>query len=63
MFHFSGHKLTHLLATYGYWAVLLFVAMESMGIPFPSETMVLAAAIYAGTHHSLVRLEPPRPSG
>jgi len=52
MFHYSGHTLTHLLATYGYWAVLLFVAVESTGIPFPGETMLLAAAIYAGTHHS-----------
>ncbi len=51
MFHFSGHTLTHLLAGYGYWVVLLFVAVESTGIPFPGETMLLAAAIYAGTHH------------
>ncbi len=33
---------------YGYWAVLLFVAIESTGIPFPGETMLLVAAIYAG---------------
>jgi len=52
MFQFSIHTLTHLLATYGYWAVLAFVAIESTGIPFPGETMLLAAAIYAGTHHS-----------
>ena len=51
MFHYSGHALTHLLTTYGYWAVLLFVAVESTGIPFPGETMLLVAAIYAGTHH------------
>lgn len=43
--------MSHLLATYGYWAVLLFVAIESTGIPFPGETMLLVAAIYAGTHH------------
>lgn len=53
MFHFTGGDLTHLLATYGYWIVLLFVAIESMGIPFPGETMLLAAAIYAGTTHHL----------
>jgi membrane protein DedA with SNARE-associated domain len=52
MFHYSDHALTHLLATNGYWAVLLFVAVESTGIPFPGETMLLAAAIYAGAHHS-----------
>ena len=45
--------LTHLLATYGYWAVAVFVAIESTGIPFPGETMLLVAAIYAGTTHHL----------
>src|SRR5258708_1051171 len=34
--------------TYGYWAVLFFVAIDSTGIPFPGETMLLVAAIYAG---------------
>jgi membrane protein DedA with SNARE-associated domain len=52
MFHFSSHALTTLITTYGYWAVLAFVAIESTGIPFPGETMLLAASIYAGTHHS-----------
>lgn len=48
----SGHDITALIQTYGYWVVLLFVAVESTGIPFPGETMLLAAAIYAGaTHH------------
>jgi membrane protein DedA with SNARE-associated domain len=51
--HFATHDLTHLLNTYGYWAVLLFVAIESTGIPFPGETMLLIAAIYAGTTHHL----------
>jgi membrane protein DedA with SNARE-associated domain len=47
--------LTHLLATYGYWAVAVFVAIESTGIPFPGETMLLVAAIYAGrTHHLFI---------
>lgn len=50
MFHFN---LTTLLSTYGYWAVLLFVAIESTGIPFPGETMLLLAAIYAGKTHQL----------
>ena len=45
--------LTHVLAMYGYWAILLFVAIESSGIPFPGETMLLAASIYAGTTHHL----------
>ncbi len=48
MFHFATSDLTHFLTMYGYWAVLLFVAIESTGIPFPGETMLLFAAIYAG---------------
>jgi len=53
MFNFDASGLTHLLVTYGYWAVLLFVAIESTGIPFPGETMLLVAAIAAGTTHQL----------
>jgi membrane protein DedA with SNARE-associated domain len=51
--HFSGHELTQLISHYGYWVVMLFVGVESIGIPFPGETMLLAAAIYAGTTHDL----------
>lgn len=51
--HFAAQDLNHLLAQYGYWAVLVFVAIESLGIPFPGETMLLAAAIYAGSTHQL----------
>jgi membrane protein DedA with SNARE-associated domain len=53
MFHLGTSTLTHLLATYGYLAVLLFVAIESTGIPFPGETMLLVADIAAGTTHQL----------
>jgi membrane protein DedA with SNARE-associated domain len=53
MLGFSHHELYGLVSSYGYWAVLAFVLIESVGIPFPGETMLLAAAIYAGTmHHS-----------
>jgi membrane protein DedA with SNARE-associated domain len=51
--HITGSDLTHLLVTYGYLAVLIFVAIESTGIPFPGETMLIAASIYAGTTHNL----------
>ncbi len=47
------HDLWHLLTTYGYWAVFIFIAIESTGIPFPGETMLLVAAIFAGTTHHL----------
>jgi membrane protein DedA with SNARE-associated domain len=42
-----------LLASYGYWAVLIVVMMESAGIPVPGETILISAAIYAGTTHNL----------
>ena len=53
MFHLGGHELDLLLTTYGYWAVLLLVALESTGIPVPGESVLLAAAVYAGTTHRL----------
>ena len=53
MISVTTQNLLHLLATYGYWAVFVFIAIESMGIPFPGETMLLVAAIYAGTTHRL----------
>src|SRR5438270_9455762 len=53
MFHFATSELMHFLTVYGYWAVLFFVALESAGIPLPCETMLLVAAIYAGTTHRL----------
>jgi membrane protein DedA with SNARE-associated domain len=49
----STQQLTHLAATYGYWAVLVLVAIESMGVPVPGETALLAASVYAGATHRL----------
>jgi len=46
---FIGSNLDSLLATYGYLAVFIFVGVESIGIPVPGETMLVTAAIYAGT--------------
>jgi membrane protein DedA with SNARE-associated domain len=57
MFHVATADLQHFLSTYGYWAVFFFVAIESTGIPFPGETMLLLAAIDAGiTHHLSILL-------
>jgi membrane protein DedA with SNARE-associated domain len=50
---FVVHHLDALLAVYGYWAVLIFVTIESTGIPFPGETMLITAGIYAGSTHRL----------
>lgn len=43
----------HLITHAGYGAVFVAVAIESIGIPFPGETTLIAAAIYAGTTHNL----------
>jgi membrane protein DedA with SNARE-associated domain len=50
---FSTHTLDHLLSQYGYAAVFAFVMIESLGVPFPGETMLIAASLYAGTTHHL----------
>src|SRR4051812_9393059 len=41
------------IAAYGYWAVFAVVALESMGLPLPGETVLLAAAVYGGTRQEL----------
>jgi membrane protein DedA with SNARE-associated domain len=43
--------LQDLLDTWGYLAVFVFVAIESSGIPFPGETMLILAGVYAGAGH------------
>jgi len=48
----SPHS-AHLLAHAGYGAIMLAIAIESLGIPFPGEATLIAAAIYAGTGHQL----------
>jgi membrane protein DedA with SNARE-associated domain len=46
---FPARALTDLVDGYGYWVVALGVAIESSGIPFPGETVLVVAATYAGT--------------
>lgn len=43
-----GLDMDHLLSLYGYFAIFGFVALESLGIPWPGETMLIAAGLYAG---------------
>ncbi|HLG63806.1 MAG TPA: DedA family protein [Ktedonosporobacter sp.] len=45
--------LQNALNILGYPAVLLFVMIESSGIPFPGETMLLLAAFYSAIDHRL----------
>lgn len=56
LFHFSTSTLTQLLDRFGYPLVSVFVGIESSGIPFPGETMLVTAAVYAGSggHLSIV---------
>lgn len=51
--HFAAQDLQHLLTLYGYWAVIVLVGLESVGLPVPGETMLIAAALYAGSTHRL----------
>ena len=45
---FSHHDLTQLIASYGYWGIGGIIALESMGIPLPGETVLIMASIHAG---------------
>ncbi|HEY0757506.1 MAG TPA: VTT domain-containing protein [Ktedonobacteraceae bacterium] len=49
----SIDTLRNILATVGYPAVALFILIESAGIPFPGETMLLLASFYAAVDHKL----------
>lgn len=45
-------NINHLVSSYGYWAVFTLVALESLGIPLPGETILIVASTLAGkTHH------------
>jgi membrane protein DedA with SNARE-associated domain len=48
-----SESLRNLVASHGYWVLATVVALESMGIPMPGETMLVTAAVYAGTTHRL----------
>lgn len=49
----SLQTLQNLLSVLGYPAVTLFIMIESSGIPFPGETMLLLASFFAATTHQL----------
>ena len=36
------------LGHYGYWLILALVVLEDFGVPVPGETVIIAAAIFAG---------------
>ncbi len=49
----SLQALQNILSVIGYPAVTLFIMIESSGIPFPGETMLLLASFFAATSHQL----------
>ena len=50
---FDPDSVTAIIAGYGYYAVFLVIALESAGVPMPGETVLVSAAVYAGTTHGL----------
>lgn len=46
-------QLPDLVSTYGYWLVAIVIGLESMGLPLPGETTLIAASVYAGGTHRL----------
>jgi membrane protein DedA with SNARE-associated domain len=49
----DGAWIHHIVATYGYAAIFIVVMLESAGIPMPGETVLVSAAAFAGSKHSL----------
>ena len=49
----DGASAQHLVGQYGYGAIFVIVMLESAGIPMPGETILVSAAVYAGTRHAL----------
>jgi membrane protein DedA with SNARE-associated domain len=49
----STHTIDSWIESYGYLVVFLLVMIESIGVPVPGETALIAAALYAGTTHKL----------
>jgi membrane protein DedA with SNARE-associated domain len=46
-------NINHLVVMYGYLAVFVLVAIESLGVPLPGETALIAAGAFAGHSHRL----------
>jgi len=52
-FLISTHTIDAWLESYGYLVVFVLVMFESIGVPVPGETALIAAALYAGSTHKL----------
>jgi membrane protein DedA with SNARE-associated domain len=45
--------LAQFVSTHGVWLVAAFIALETVGLPFPAEAALMAAAIFAASTHDL----------
>ena len=50
---FNSDTVQYVIGQYGYGAIFVVVMLESAGIPMPGETILVSAAVYAGTRHAL----------
>lgn len=50
---FSLHHLIELLHTYGYSVLGVVIGLECVGLPLPGETVLITAAVLAGTTQQL----------
>ena len=46
----SSSHIAHLIATYGFLAIGVIIALESMGLPLPGESVLVLAALHAAHH-------------
>ena len=54
MLHFlSSAPIQDLVQTYGLWMVFLLIMLESTGLPVPGESVLVSAALYAGSTHGI----------
>ena len=49
----SLHSLEGLIHQYGYAAIFFSIMLESIGLPLPGESLMIAVAIYAASTHHL----------
>jgi membrane protein DedA with SNARE-associated domain len=53
MSFFSPHGFVQLLHAYGPIVLAVVVGLECIGLPLPGETLLIAAAVYAGTSQKI----------
>lgn len=46
-------SIDHFVSAYGYFAVMAMIGLESLGLPLPGETVLIAASAYAASRHGL----------